>query len=538
MRSECLPIGKVPHTSALFTHYLNDFSRVSRFYSQPPFDRQWWKKQAASLDYPADRRRQVAGILEKQNQSWKSSAAAMANIARLREGAAAVVTGQQVVLFGGQFMAVLKALTAVKLAAEATAVGAPAVPIFWLATEDHDVAEVSTVKFFGESYELRSLTLAAMHEEGRQAGGVALGPGIEPLLKELGAALKSPEMEQLLRECYRPQATFGEAFARLFARLFADFGLVLMDNSDAALHRLAEPIYSAAVARAEELNAALLERNRELDDAGYHAQVKITRTSTLLFAQHKGVRTVVHRTSTPNGNGFTIGERKLSATELGQEAARHPENFSANALLRPVVQDFLLPTVAYVGGPAETAYFAQSAVVYQRLLGRVTPIISRASATLVEPKIARWIERYGISAADAFRSEDGLRQLAGAKSLPAELEKTFAGARQHIEEAGAPLKPALQELDPTLVAAAERALAKMRYQIESLERRAVRAELRRNEELDRQTAQLSRALHPHGNLQEREIAGVFILARHGPRFLKELDAVLDTRCAGHQVIFL
>src|SRR5262249_44518192 len=154
---------------------------------------------------------------------------------------------------------------------------------------------------------------------------------------------------------------------------------------DPELHRIAEPIYRAAIERAEELDDTLLARGKELESAGYHQQVKVTPSSSLLFALRDGARIPIHRRANGKENRFTIGNEELSQHELQAQISSAPQNFSPNVLLRPVVQDYLLPTLTYTGGSAEVAYFAQGAVVYERLLGRVTPIVPRFSATIVEP---------------------------------------------------------------------------------------------------------------------------------------------------------
>ena len=193
-------------------------------------------------------------------------------------------------------------------------------------------------------------------------------------------------MTKFLREAYRPGENFGSAFARLFSRLFAQWGVILLDASDPELHRIAAPIYSAAIERAAELDDALLARGRELEAAGYHQQVKVTPSSTLLFTLRQGARVPVHRRANGGGAEFLVNDETISQAELLRRIASEPEQFSANVLLRPVVQDYLLPTLAYVGGAAEIAYFGQGAVVYKALLGRATPILPRFSATIVETK--------------------------------------------------------------------------------------------------------------------------------------------------------
>src|SRR5215475_2850306 len=184
-------------------------------------------------------------------------------------------------------------------------------------------------------------------------------------------------------------------------RIFADWGVIILDPSDPELAGVARPIYRAALQRSAELAERLLDRGQALERAGYHQQVKVTESSVLLFTTRQGARTPISRRIGPEGEDFVIGgeaaAEKLSPAEPLAELDGHPERFSPNVLLRPAVEDFLLPTLAYTGGAAEAAYFAQAGVVYQALLGRVTPIVPRFSATIIESKTQRLLEKHEIS---------------------------------------------------------------------------------------------------------------------------------------------
>ena len=215
-----------------------------------------------------------------------------------------------------------------------------------------------------------------------------------------------------------------------------------------------------------------------------------------------------------------------------------PETFSANVLLRPVLQDYWLPTLAYIGGPAEVAYFAQAAVVYQKLLGRVTPILARMSATLVEPRIERLLTKYQVDLPELFHGECQLRDCMAARALPPELKQDFEQARRAVEVAMQRASGSLQKLDPTLVEAATRASSKMRYQIDRLEKRAAQAELRRTEIITRHAAQIENAVYPNKTLQEREIAGLYFYAKYGPELISRLVELAQTRCPEHKVLVL
>jgi bacillithiol biosynthesis cysteine-adding enzyme BshC len=299
-------------------------------------------------------------------------------------------------------------------------------------------------------------------------------------------------------------------------------------------------MYQAAIERAAALDDALLARGKELEAAGYHQQVKVTPSSTLLFTLRDGARVPIHRRS--NGAGaevdFLVADEKVPQTELLRRIASEPHQFSPNVLLRPVVQDYLLPTLVYVGGAAEVAYFGQAAVVYQALLGRVTPILPRFSATIVEAKPQTLLERYSLAVPDVFHSPEELRESLAKHTLPAELQSAFDQADASLKKSLAAIQQSLERLDKTLVEAAANAGSKMQHQLEQLRSRAARAELRQSEVLIRHAELLSNALYPNKALQEREIAGVYFIARHGAELLRNLYDTIHTECLDHQLVSL
>src|ERR1700736_2100312 len=404
MDCRALASHKLPHQSKLFLEYLNNFSKVKTFYAQEP---KMFSVTAVErkLDFPKDRRSAVAASLRVQNRTFAAGPAVFENLNRLEKGAGAIVSGQQVGLFSGPAYSFYKALTAIQVANEMTRAGIEAVPVFWMATEDHDVDEVRHVSWFQEG-KLKRFELAAPPEQeaGRPVGKILLGAQIEEQVHEAAELLVkqgSVLLAQFLKESYNRGETYGSAFAKLFARLFSQQGLILLDPLDPALHRIAAPVYRQAIEDRDALNEQLLRRGKELESAGFSAQVKVTAKSTLLFYMgcecgdkpqaNDGVRKAI---ATGGHGKFQAGETQWATAELLKSIESTPEEFSPSALLRAVVQDYLLPTVAYIGGAAEIAYFAQSEVVYKHVLGRMPVILSRPDFTLVDIKAAKLLRAY------------------------------------------------------------------------------------------------------------------------------------------------
>jgi bacillithiol biosynthesis cysteine-adding enzyme BshC len=542
VKAHCLPFSQIPHTTRLFADFLAYQPQVQPFYPQPPNFSQWLKEESAKISYDPARRERVTKILDRQNKSWDASPKTLANLDRLRKGAAAIVTGQQVGLFGGPMFAIYKALTAVKLAEQATAAGVDAVPVFWLATYDHDLAEVNHVSVPSSDGVPHVLTATSHDVPGAPVSAVRLGDEITPVVEEAAKLLGDSEATQILRDTYRPGETLGTAFARFYSRIFADWGVILLDASDGELDRVAEPIYRAAVERASELSTAVLARGEALEAAGYHQQVKVTPSSVLLFTLQHGARMPIHRRDHGGVPEFVIGNdagaEKLSQSQLLDRIGSNPELFSPNVLLRPIVEDYLLPTLAYTGGAAETAYFAQAGAVYEALLGRVTPIVPRFSATIVEPKMQRLIERHGLALPDVFAGPEALRRQLAERGLPEDLQAAFDAAQKSVDSHLSTVKEKLEKLDRTLVDAAETARSKIEYQLERLHTQAARAEAQKSELVTRHAESLSQSLYPDKGLQERGIGGVYFLARYGRELLQQLHDAIQPDCYDHQVLEL
>src|SRR5580658_2449920 len=329
MDCRALPFRQLPHQSKLFIQFLDNFPAVKQFYAHPPAISSV-KKAMRSIEYPRERRAEVVEILREQNASFGAGEATRENLDRLAKGAIAIVSGQQVGLFGGPAYAVYKAATAVQIAKELTRAGLDAVPVFWMATEDHDLDEVRVSTWFHEG-KLTRFELPGNGEAGKPVGRIPLGPQVSEMVHEAARILTSAGGELvagIFRESYGVQETYGSSFGRLFARLFAEEGLILLDPLDARLHRVAREILRMAVEEREKLSEALLARGKELDKAGFAAQVKVTARSTLLFSMGGGLGPGTRQPIAVSGGKLVCGEQSWTKEELIQAVAAEPEKFS------------------------------------------------------------------------------------------------------------------------------------------------------------------------------------------------------------------
>jgi bacillithiol synthase len=528
MQSDCMPYREIPRTAKLFTTYLEEFSRVSAFYAHPP-TAAGIDAAARALNYHSGMRQHVVQILREQNERFSPQgeldSATLRNLDRLASGAVAIVTGQQVGLFSGPAYTIYKALSAVRCAEETSRRGIDAVPVFWLASEDHDLAEVNHA-FWNTRNGLSRYELPA-EESGRRVGEIPLGDAIEPLVADAVQTLEGPFAERVaiaLRETYTRGETFASAFGKLMARLLAGRGILFLDQLDPRFHKLWIPQFQNAARGADRLADALLARAKELEGNGFHAQVKVTRETTLLFWSRSGRREPVRAKS----GAFIVGDSEVSALQLEDAIARQPETFSPSALLRPTIQDSILPTAAYIGGPAEVAYMAQAQVVYQACSVKMPPVLSRASFTIIEQPIARFLAHYGLDIRDLFAGSQHLRAKMEQKSLPAGLSTQFEETEASLRGILQAYEEPLARLDSTLIEALRASERKMLHQIEQLKGKVARAENFRSGVLDRKERILIDSLYPGGSLQERTHCALPFIASLGPEFLDELTNVAGT----------
>jgi bacillithiol biosynthesis cysteine-adding enzyme BshC len=525
-----------PGLSRLFLDFCAGDAAVRPYYAALPPETGWQTRPAVPAHWA-----ELVELLKAQNPAAAGGAAEKA-LDALRQGAGVVVTGQQVGLFGGPLFTPFKAATAVARARQAGAAGHPHAAVFWLATEDHDFAEINHV-VFPAGRALRRLAYASAEAAARPVGGLRLNESIGPLLDVAWELLGPSDAMDALAEAYRPGRSFGEAFADFYRKAFAAQGLLVVDAGGRALHRMGAAVLRAGLERADELHAALVERNAALEAAGYHAQVAVTAQSSLLFLvdAKSGARVALKRTAPsaaePRGL-WQAGRQSYATEELAGILEAEPERISPSALLRPVFQDFLLSTSLTIGGPAEIAYFAQSAVLFERILGRKTPAGPRFSATLIEPEIGELLRRHGLTLERVFQeNQDSLAQLLAARAMPVEGKRKLAAAGTALDAELGPLLEWMGALDAGLGRSAETAASKMRYQMNRLRRLAANFQLQREQSLGRQAEAICQALYPGGVLQERVFGAAYFFARYGFELAEEITAQAEEGCPGHTAVW-
>jgi bacillithiol synthase len=523
MEPACIRHTEIPHTSRLFSDFQYHFDRVAQFYWHAPGDMAAYTSAAREIVFPDERRAALVAALRARN----GESASLTKLAK--PGTVAVVTGQQVGLFSGPAYTIYKALTAARLAAQLTDQGVPAVPIFWLATEDHDFAEVNHSFVFGADHRPVALSVDGVDAPEHPVGAIPISsPPIDALHQTFAPFPYGDAVTTMVAEAYQPGATFGAAFQALLQRLLSQFGLLFIDPLDEAVRRMAAPVLRKALGEGDKLKQQLLDRNRDLEALGYHAQVHLEQKTSLAFLLEGDRRITLRR---QNGD-YVSKDRRYSVSQLIDLA----EHLSPNALLRPVVQDYVLPTVAYVGGPAELAYMAQSEVLYEDLLGRMPVMLARNGFTLLDARTAKLMARYGIAITGFFHGEEAVREHIAQQLVPPELAREFEQTRTTVADSLDRVRGDLVSFDSTLAKAADKVRAKMLYQLSKIERKTARQTLQRNQRAAQEAGYMSGLIFPEKHLQERFYSILPFVAKHGLELMDTLYQHVSLDCPDHKVL--
>lgn len=480
----------------------------------------------------------TGGLPEELAGAFWPSAAREAGLARLRlPGALAVTSGQQPGLFTGALYTVYKALSTAALARHLEARwGRPVVPIFWLAGDDHDFAEASAASWIGADGNLMTVTLNSRPADAPLTPmyRLPLGEDVLPALEVLAQGLPPSEYQetalQWLRRHYVPERTVAAAFAGAIAELLAPHGVICFDSTHPAAKRAAAPHLLRALALATQLDDDL-DRHYESLGAGVRTSgITVGDGASLVMLEASQGRDRLIR----DGQGFITrrSHERFDLPALERIAAEDPARLSPNVLLRPVIESALLPTVTYLGGPGELRYLTLTPPVYQRLGVHHQKPLPRWSGILVEPRVDRVLDKFGITLDDLATPPGELEGRLVRSQLPPEALETLAALRSALETGYGSLGAIARDIDPTLERPLHSAQQQAMNGIQDIERKLIQHLKRRQETEFSQLARARTAVLPQGKPQERALTVTPFLARYGPDLLIALTAHIEQWYAG------
>ncbi len=534
-----IALRDVPGWPRLSRDYLEKSGPASAFFNGDFRDPAAFARQAEAVRVRPIPREALAKILSDQNRRYGCGSRTLAGIDQIAgDRAGAIVTGQQVGLFSGPLYTIYKALTAIKLAKILAARGPGAfVPIFWLASDDHDVAEVDHITLLDRDNALQVIRCPFPSPGAKiPLSDRPVPPEIQDVFRRLDELTPDSEFKAdvlaRLREDYAPGRPFTEALARWMTRLFGESGLIILDPSDPRLRELGAGVFHREIAEDSPSTRRGVETSAQLSASGYDPAIHLHEGILNLFFVESERRTIESKEG-----AFVIKEtgRVFGRDDLADLAGRKPALFSPNVILRPIYQDAVLPTVAYIGGPGEIAYFAQMKEIYESFVLPMPVLYPRFSATIVENKIGRILEKYELRLQDLWRDAAGTIGRIADQQIPERVSAGLALAFEHLDGDLDALKSGIAAFEPTLVEAAGQTQGKIRQQLEFLDRKVRQAAKKRDEIAQSQLRKSIDHLYPEGRLQERVFNIVPYLMKYGYSFLDRLDRSVEIGAFDHQV---
>jgi len=535
-----IPIKDLPRLPRLVHDYFYDYGKVEEFYNGDFRDVAAFERQTERVVARPLPRKLLAEVLIEQNQSYGCGSRTLGSIRKIaEEQACAVVTGQQVGLFSGPLYTIYKALTAIKLAEDLNRRGLGSfVAVFWLASDDHDLPEIDHIVLLDKDRRFENVRCPMPSGDAKiPASNVILPPDISDCLRRLVDVTRDSEFKagiiEQLAGAYRSGRSMVEAFARWMTRLFASSGLIFMDAGHPSFRALGKEVFYREIAEESPSTEAALATSEKLRQAGYDEQIHLHDRILNIFYAEQGRRTIQR-----NAAGFEIKDPRqtFQKEELLALATDKPFLFSPNVLLRPLYQDALLPTVAYIGGPGEIAYFAQMKGVYDRFKLPMPVIYPRKSVTIVEKKIDHILKKYDLQIPEIWSKADHIIPEAAKEAIPESMNAALRLALSHVDQDFESLAREIAAFEPTLKNSAGLAQGRMRQQWNFLEKKILQAAKKRNEIAVQQLRQAIDNLYPNGNLQERVFNIVPNLIKYGPAFMDKLDQAVEIDEYDHQIM--
>ncbi|KPL07251.1 hypothetical protein AMJ86_05030 [bacterium SM23_57] len=506
-----IPYSEIPGQLPIFLDAIESFQKVSRFYNGDFRDADSYRKVWDDLQSYSFHREEVSGILVKEQERLGAPGEAIENAKPVADPkAAAVLTGQQIGLIGGPLYTVIKAVAAIRWADYLSdVIDAPVVPIFWMEGEDHDFEEIRRVTVLDRDGGKVPVGLEDRRAYPHQVvGWHRPGAEMNRFLKELDNALPPgmhrDEVIHRVRDCYQPGVSLSDAFGRWLLGWLGDRGLVVAESLNPDLKRLAAPCFQRAVSHSETHVRLYEERRHELEVAGYPCTLKPSAAFHFFYVLNDGVRVPVSRGDSP----------EMFEGDLADLAVEHPERFSPKAILRPVVQDMLFPTVAIIAGPGEMSYFPQVQPFYVDY-GRPMPVIvPRPGITLLEKAWERNLGKLSLSVTDLYLPQELLnRKIAGRgqTEVMEGIDKRIQAVNASLDE----IESLVSDVDTALLTSAQKLRGAIERRLQQFVSRIENGIVSSDQAMGERIQRLRTALYPDEHLQERVYSPLSFLIRHG-----------------------
>lgn len=536
--------SQIPANSKLFLDFLYNFNNVKPFYTHNFREKELFPvifNQNRKID--SIRREKIYDILKNQYQDTNTSKKTQTNIELLKNpNTLAVVTGQQLGVFGGPLYTIYKTITVIKLCNSLSEEfdSYNFVPVFWMESEDHDLEEITSLTIpdeAGNPKQINYLDPQLASENRQSVGDLQLGSEIEVFLKNFRESMRTTDFSEfqfsILSDAYQSDSNYLQAFRKLMISLFDSYGVILFNPKDKDAKELLKPLFIQEINDFRKHTEALVNVSATLDD-NYHAQVKVKPVN--LFMQYDGGRYLIE----PVEDGFRLKNKRVKFTkeELLEKLDSEPELFSPNVLMRPVCQDYLFPTAFYVGGPGEIAYFAQALLLYNFFKVNKPVLFPRASVTLVEKSINSLLTKYNLKFTELFSGKDKLAEKIINALSGSGIEETFNSSKEEIDKILEKMRTNFVDIDPQLADMAAKYKQKIFSYLDEYKAKAAEAQKRKYDVVIKQSQKAMNNLYPGSVLQERVFNYFYFSNKYGADLLNIMYDEIAIDKFEHQLIML
>jgi len=534
-------ILKTPLYNAVYNDYIRDNSKINKFIASPKEIS--WGEKAASLNPRAARYQQIKKILAKQNTDLQSDKAKIYSDNLEHPDSVILITGQQLGLFASPIYTLYKIISTIKLAESLNNENSKFryVPVFWLETEDHDFQEINHFGLMNKNFEPGQLFY-----QGQDHGKVSLrhyhlDDSILSLISEIKESLIDTEFSQDLfdkiNEHYRPNGDWTTAVREFLKELFYTHGLLFFQPGAEEIKKISTDFFTDLVLNGEEIKNVFDRQSSALKEQGYHNQVKSIPGQTFIHFEQEN-RQRGHLYKEGDEYYFKDSDQRFSQSEIIKLIESKPTIVSSTVISRPILQSWLLPVAAYIAGPGEIAYWAQLMHLFP-IFELAQPVLyPRISATVIEPKISRFIEKYDVDINHLPQKRNEFIEKYFKNLSETQGDDPFRNLNNILEAEGQKLELYIKLLDPTLIDSGKKSMERIRQTLDNLENRLIKVKEQKEGKLTNHLQQIHIALFPQDNPQERFLSVVYFLNKFGPEFIDKLYSGLELENFDHQLLYL
>ncbi|MEM7162290.1 MAG: bacillithiol biosynthesis cysteine-adding enzyme BshC [Bacteroidota bacterium] len=498
--------------SSLILDYIEEKEALRSFYTKFPSEENLLEL-AGKRRFSTVQRETISKVLLEQNVNPTEKQAI--NLELINEdNTFTVTTGHQLCLFGGPLYFFLKIISCINLTKKLNALKTSSnfIPVFWMASEDHDFEEINHIHLFGKKVEWK-------RDFGEHVGEMKLA-SIEVFKNELfeilGDSAQGKELKELFEACYSSTKTLSEATRLFVHRLFAEEGLLILDANNSSLKRAFKPFMQ------QEIESALTFKSvrTSIDSFPKEYKIQANPSECNLFYLDNSKRKKIKRQS----NEYFLQDTTISQQELLNLLEDSPEKFSPNVLFRPLYQEFVLPNIAYVGGGGELAYWLELKKSFESFDVDFPALVLRNSVLILDQGAVKKIEKFSFSEIDLFKTSD---ELIKKHTLKAVEEDLFIEEKKQVKVIFNEIKEKLIEVDKSLGQAAGSEEQKLLNGLDKLNAKRLKAIKNKSAVEVQQIQNVLEKLFPNHGLQERKENFASFYMKYGQSFLSDLLEKLD-----------